>query len=330
MPSPVIHELRCSRVFEWAIPRDFWHGPRRVGRHFAAGALGGYYEDLIHKTYTGREQLSREGVPLVKLGSGSYALHPVTVCQVALGWYERWLDHHYEADLSRFLVLADWLVRNQAMRDGIGGVWPVPYPVPTLGLRSQWVSALVQGQAISVLVRAAHATGREQYLVAAQYAVRPFSIETERGGVRRKQPRGGELYEEYPSSAGSGVLNGFISALWGLYDYVLLTGDPNAEEMFQAGLRWLVDSLPLYDTGYWSRYMLARPRGLSNLASPYYHAEHVIQLYATYALTEDESLRTRAQRWEQYSRSLVALLWVLLVKGTSRAARILQAGTRYP
>jgi len=195
----------------------------------------------------------------------------------------------------------------------------VPYAVSLFGLTPGWPSALVQGQAISVLARAAQATGRPDYRAAAERAVGAFTVDVAPGGVRRKQSRGALLYEEYPSALGSGVLNGFLSALWGLYDYLLLTGDLAVKDLCERGLGGLLGSLSLYDTGYWSRYMLGRPRGVSNLASPYYHAEHIVQLYATYMLTAHDALRAMAERWERYARSSLAVLRVVLVKAASRA-----------
>jgi len=115
-------EIRSSLLFRWMVPSDFWHRQRRMGRHFGPGELEGYYADLIENTNTDRTRVSPIGVPLVRLRAGSYALHPVTVCQVALGWYERWLDCRSHETLDRFLQLADWLVQNQTMRPGVGGV----------------------------------------------------------------------------------------------------------------------------------------------------------------------------------------------------------------
>lgn len=300
------------------VPQDFWHGDREVGRNFTAGQIGGYYNDLTAKAQPFSGPQSPLGVPLERLRPGSYALHPVTVCQVALGWHERWISEKSDGHLEQFLMLTDWLVHNQCSRFGVGGVWPVPYPVDVYRLPAGWISALVQGQAVSALVRAYRATGNVKYLAAAEAAIAPFEVEVSQGGLRNYDDEGNLFFEEYPTASPSRVLNGFISSLWGLYDFAICTGNCLVQTMFADGMRTLRTSLHLYDMGYWSRYSLFHSRGFSNVASPYYHKEHIAQLRATHLLTDDASLARVADRWEKYQRSWVNLSRVVSRKAVSR------------
>lgn len=239
------------------------------------------------------------------------------MCQTALGWYEQWLDDPLEGSLLRFLELADWLINNQIVQPELGGVWPVPYGVPIYELTAGWISALVQGQAISVLARAYQETKKDYYLAALKLAVYPFSIPTEFGGIMRFWKEG-IFFEEYPSPDGSYVLNGFISSLWGLYDYLLIDDDTEVRILYDEGISTLIKNLPEYDTGYWSLYsQFVKPR-LSNLASPYYHKEHIEQLNAYYVLTDAPIFLKYANRWNIYTNNFINMGRIIIAKTLSK------------
>jgi heparosan-N-sulfate-glucuronate 5-epimerase len=306
-------------MHKYFIPNDFWHGKKSPGAHWQPDRVAGYYTCLIHKTRPYGGPLSALGVPLVR-HSGQAYLHPVTVCQVALGWYERWLEEESESDLERFFGLADWLLENEVTRAEVGGVWPVPYGVGLYGLAPGWISALVQGQALSVLARAWYLTRRDAYLATARRGLGPFYKTVSNGGVRAELSGGRVVFEEYPTAAPSVVLNGFISTLWGLRDVSHIGECAEAGVLYEQGLSSLVGSLHEYDTGFWSRYSQYESPRFSNLASPYYHQEHIVQLYVMHALTGEPIFLETARRWERYGRSPLGVARVLWVKTSSRIA----------
>src|SRR5205807_6812044 len=61
-------------------------------------------------------------------------------------------------------------------------------------------------------------------------------------------------YAEYSYAPADRILNGFIQALVGLYDYTQITKDPSGLALFEAGDAEARAELPHYDTGAWSRY----------------------------------------------------------------------------
>jgi heparosan-N-sulfate-glucuronate 5-epimerase len=310
-----MHTL-LEKVIEYT-QNDFWHTKRILGRNIKPNTIGGYYLNLINKTAEYKGEKSDLGIPLVKSGN-KYYLHPVTVCQVALGYHDKWLEYDSSQCLDRFMELANWLVNHQEKKNNGRGVWPIPYGVPIYGLKPGWISSLVQGQAISVLVRAHHETHNDKFLITSELAFHPFQINIADGGVCRYDKEGNIFYEEYPTIEPSCVLNGFISSLWGLYDYAVYTNNSEAKGLFDQGINSLKSSLNLYDTGYWSRYSLFRKPGVSNLASPYYHQEHITQLRATAILTNEPHFEETAKRWEKYSSNLMHIGRVLYKKGFSR------------
>jgi hypothetical protein len=115
-----------------------------------------------------------------------------------------------------------------------------------------WTSGLSQGTALQVLARAWSRTHETQYLTAAQQALGIFKTGPP-SGVRVATPTGSH-YLEYTYAASERILNGFIQSLVGLYEYTKLTGDPQGQQLFEAGDAQARAEVPRYDTGAWSKY----------------------------------------------------------------------------
>lgn len=81
------------------------------------------------------------------------------------------------------------------------------------------LSAMGQGQAISLLSRAFyHSGGNEVYLNTAYAALKPFKVLSKNGGVLSEFMNLYPWYEEYPTVPPIFILNGFMYSLIGLYD----------------------------------------------------------------------------------------------------------------
>jgi hypothetical protein len=295
---------------------DYWHGERRIGPAFRPGELAGYPVDLRAKACDPSGPTNEVGVPLCDYGGDvGFRLHPVTVCQVALGWHDRWLMERQERHLERFFALADWLMIHQSER----GAWPVVVTYRCYGrLEAPWVSALIQGQALSVLARAAVLrpawARRARRAMEASFAL--FELDVARGGVRGEDDCG-PAYEEYPSRWPSLVLNGNISALWGLYDLALVEGDGPARRAFDTAVQALWRRLPRYDLGFWSRYCLY-PYPIPNVASPYYHRAHLVQLEAMERIAPHPLWAVTRARWAGYQERAACRTAALGAKGLFR------------
>ena len=98
-------------------------------------------------------------------------------------------------------------------------------------------SAMVQGEAIALLVRGYLLTQDEKYLECAEKALQPYETQVEDGGVLRYF-MGMPFYEEYPTPTPSLVLNGFIggwsieSAVYGALMGLASTGMHQAFKQF--------------------------------------------------------------------------------------------------
>jgi hypothetical protein len=251
------------------------------GSFVDAASPRGYYIDFTAKTRTGD-------------AADHDALLPADLAQVALGWWERHLAGESTAD--RFLDAARSLRRHGVAADG-DLLWPYDVPVAKYGLAPPWYSALAQGQAASVLVRA-HALTREPELAeAARRAVAPLLPGSRSGLVAAT--REGPVPEEAPSKPPSLILNGWIYALWGLWDVARGLDDDVAGAAFDASAACLRRTLQRYDLGWWSRYSLF-PHRLPDLAKPFYHRLHADQLEMLNALVQHADFAAVAARWRRY------------------------------
>ena len=121
-----------------------------------------------------------------------------------------------------------------------------------------------------------------------------------------------------PSNPPSLILNGWIYALWGLWDVAAGLGSTEARVLFDESLKALQASLADYDTGWWSRYSLWA--GGRDLAKPFYHRIHVVQLEALHLLTGVRGFAAVASRWREYDTG-IAPARAVLAKGREVLAR---------
>ena len=161
----------------------------------------------------------------------------------ANGYY---LSGHENANLHQLLAEVIPLATQRA-----GGIaWEYLFHFD--GGVPPWTSGLSQGTALQVLARAWSRFKEPADLTAAQQALGIFERPPPQG-VRVATPAGA-LYAEYTYAPSDRILNGFIQALVGLYDYTSITGDPLGLTLFNAGDAEARAEVPHYDTGGWSLY----------------------------------------------------------------------------
>ncbi len=281
---------------------DFWHEPPEVNPRAAYDALGEYYMPFRRKAdYAGA--FDSQGVPLLNYrGAIGRQYNPIAVAQYGLGNFNLYQRTGSPLRKARFLAASNWLASNQERNAAGLPVWnhhfDWEYRTP---LKAPWYSALAQGQGISLLVRAHKATGHRPYLAAAADAFQAFLVPMEKGGVTFTDASGDTWFEEYVTSPPTHILNGFIWAIWGVFDYYLATSNVTAGELFTQAISTLAKNLKAYDIGFWSLYEQSGTR-MRMLASSFYHALHITQLKILHALTGEEIFQRCAERWERYRR----------------------------
>lgn len=279
--------LNRYNVKKWC--RMLWgnsllHVHQGVGRCYSRSSVRGYYNDLTEKV-SDKELLDEEGIPLFEYPEG-VGYFSIQIFQYGLGANDLYLLYGDEGMREKSLRCARWAVRHQNA-DGSWSTFDVRYPEHPF-------SAMAQGEGVSLLLRAYEWCKDERMLEAAGRAYNFMKVSTDKGGTMAYD--GGEVlcyeYTHLPL-----VLNGWVFALWGIYDYALYTKDAAAYDLFERSTGALLNRLGGYDNGYWSMYDLG-----GKIASPFYHDLHIAQLEVMYEMTHKEEFRCYAKKWGKYKR----------------------------
>ena len=262
-----------------------------------------YYLDFSSK-FDFPGEFDQNGIPVYEHQSQGKFYHPIVICQYALGLFEILQTSSPQNEKIRlnFIKQADWLVENGVTFKEKGLIWEINYNISEYGLNRPWYSAMAQGEAMSVLMRAYHISGNRNYVGAAEKALYPFNLEVSEGGLINYF-KNFLIYEEYPSPLHTvGVLNGFMFSLFGLYDLNRFINDIRAGELFSEGVNSLKKLLPFYDIGSWSQYYLFdHPRTYP--ASFTYHMLVVEQLKALAVISGEKVFSDYSEKWFGYSKN---------------------------
>jgi len=289
-----------------AVGRSYRHRNQGIGRSFMPGRLEGYFIDLTAKT-SYDSSTDDDGLPLTP-ARRQLIHHPTVVLQFGLGHWDRWIASGRTSDEHRahFLSAARWAAKAIDQRGGLS-IWPA------LGFQmASPYSAMTQGLAASVLVRGWSLNKEEAWLAHARGAVHNMLSPIESGGTSRRVGSGITL-EEGPQVPHNTVLNGWVFALYGLYDVTRVDHPENAHltAALDESLEALLQMLPDFDAGWWSRYDTD-----GHLASPFYHRLHVAQLDAleqTFPAHAARIAPTRL-RWERALDSRLKMARAILTK----------------
>src|SRR3954451_14923299 len=230
--------------------RQFWHGkpnfpPRpdlapdpctRPPSNNPAGARIVFEGDpLVFQYYPG------QGIQIQPLANFGLANGLITACR----------RDPASCDRATLKQLLDELV---AIRSSRGGFVTWEYRFYFGGGTPPWTSGLSSGTAIQALARASEPSilNDKSYLRVAHSSLGVFKTRAP-VGVRVKSGRGAH-YLIYSFDRHLRVLNAFLQAITGLYDYAKVSGDHVARSLWKAGARAARGELHLYDTGRWSRY----------------------------------------------------------------------------
>jgi hypothetical protein len=286
--------------------------------------LSGYYNDLTLEVRTSN---AVDGLERLRQLVTDPHVNLTSVAQLGIGAWQLARD---EPDwLKVTTAAARWLASQLDDNGRLVFRWAMPH---TYELEPPWISAMTQGEAVSLFVRAAPEddSPHELFSAAARAVLPLLGAST----VVAQTPEGPVL-QEYPTNPPAHVLNGWIFGLWGLYDLAIMgEGDfvpaevaGLASSAFDQGVSALAARLPRYDTWGWSRYDLF-PHPIVHVASPFYHRLHIEQLRATNALAPNHVFEQTAARWERSAATLVGQAAAVsrkaafrIVRPRSRAAR---------
>ncbi|NLH10440.1 MAG: hypothetical protein GX464_03730 [Holophagae bacterium] len=285
--------------------------------------LGAYPLDFRPRLREGHYPTSDfEGVPMWPHpvdGRPRYFTTAMTSCALAL-W------HHFVVDgdsgsLHRMLRIARRL---------LAGCWEGSELHLLDDGREPLLSAMSQGEAMSVLCRAWQATGEEEYRVGALACLGPFRRSVEdRGVIGRFSASGSVWFEELTTKPLHHILNGMVYAIWGLQDLASATGNLEAFELSEMGVQAIETEIGRFDLGWWSSYWVPEPGGVCYPASAMYHSLHICQLRALGWVHGRTKILAAADRFRSYaSRPLNRLRAAYTLLKGKRQLRAHRAGAK--
>ena len=262
-----------------------YHVNQGVGKCYSKETIKGYYNDLTEKVT--RFGNNDDSIPVTVLDNGEKMYFSTTIFQYGLASYDLYLMNKETSFLKKMINCADWAVDNIEQNGG----WV------TLAFENEKepYSAMSQGEGISLLIRAHIETQTPKYLDCARKAMELMLTDICDGGVISYKDDEITLYEYTYRPL---VLNGWIFALWGMYDYYKYFQDEKVQNIFERALDSFKKNLPKFDAKYWSKYDIEK-----RIASPFYHKLHIAQLRVMHDLYEDEIYKEYADKWEKYQKS---------------------------
>ena len=265
-----------------------------------------YPLDLVPVSELSFIPLDQAGVPYQPASHDGPDRYDAThIAQYALAHWNAYLKSEDDVHREAVMAQAHWLLAHQVSLSNDAGGWPIHmYSASRL-----YLSACTQGNGCSVLLRAYQLTHEDDFLQAARRAVRTFELDILDGGVNAPIGTEGLFFEEIAVYPASHTLKGHILALFGLYDYALLTKDSVAEVLIQRGIVALHTLLDAFDTGYWTRYDLLHKR----LATSSEHMVHVALLTAVAACFDCKYCTSLVVRWRRYQRRPTTYMQYLLI-----------------
>lgn len=297
---------------------DYWHIQYPINSKWEE-----YFWDMSQKAIDCQLPRDEEGITTYVGEDGNTYYSSIELAQYAMASYQAYLktDDTYwlgesRKHIEKFISLAkthkevEVTVLNE-------------YPVDLYKINHSWPTSLGFGVAISVLVRLNQISNKESYITFAKELAKSFFVSIEEGGVRREiSHRTGRLVllEEYATSHLSGVLNGHIFGLWGLYDLAQIDNQYFAE--FDFLQKNLSENLDIWNGKFWSLYDATHLEGKKmNFASAHYHLLHVKMLLILYRITGNDKYATFAEECIKTKYGLISRLKALLIKIIFRLKR---------
>lgn len=252
------------------------------------------------------EPLDQDSVEMIRYAGGVH-YQPVELCHrcnTFLLAYERTGDSLFR---ERAIRTADAILDICDNKDGaLYARYPFAYRLhddDRLSFSPPWYSGMAQGEVTGILARVHELTGDSTYLRAADSVF--LSLLRVRGEGAEPWVAyvdTGRFYwiEEFPQEVRPGkVLNGFVAALLGVYDYYRVTGSDSAKLVWDLSVTTLKHYLPSYRRdGDYSYYCL----GHKGPASPEYHRLHIRQMEQLHAITGDPLFSRMAETFRADAR----------------------------
>lgn len=227
-----------------------------------------------------------------------YFYHPCEIAQAVCAYYDLFVKTKDKKYIELLLANTIWLENNYVEYKN-AYVYPFPFAIKSFGNKAGWISGMYQGIILSAFIRANLITNDAKYLVSAQKVYNSYQFNLGEKYGFKVEDEYGLWFEESMLKPATHILNGFIYAIFGLYDFYKITKNTDVKTIIDRCFETLKVTLPQYDMGYWSYYDLN-----GTIASYSYHEKmHIPLLRALYEISGEIIFNTYENKWIKYNNS---------------------------
>lgn len=246
--------------------------------------------------------LDEDSVELFEYNHGKY-YHPTFLahrCQNFIGTYYATNDRKY---LNRCIKYAHKIMSECVLVDDGVTYLKVMFKFQlhgdsTIKFEPPWVSGMSQGEVISVMMHLFEITNDSTYFKYGDDLFKAYlrPQDEHKYWNCRVDSNGYYWMEEYPHDEKPGMtLNGYIGAIYGIYDYYRVTRSPEAKAVYDLSLTTIKKYLPQYRVkGEYSLYCLGHQVKIGRG----YHSLHVEMFRNLYRMCGDEYFEAMADLFE--------------------------------
>jgi len=270
----------------------------------------------------------KNGIPLFDVSffrfKGPPIYHVGVISRYALAHYELWQAGNSSSE-EEFIRCCNWLIENAAYDPNNRYMtWYSPLPLRIPKANPPWLSGMRQGQVISTLLRFYIHEKSDQVADLLKSAIQGFMYSIDEGGLVTRLANGSSFIEEIAYKPSVHILNGCLYGVFGIYEYLQIFKEPEIAELLETCTQGVVESLDLFDLGWWSLYSL---RIRFNITDHFYHKLHIEQLKHLGIILECKEMTDRAAKWDDNFQSSICrsrhlatrFLWLY----TSRSFKVL-------
>ncbi len=252
-------------------------------------------------------EIEADGLAVFRnFSTGEVEPHPIVWAQYAMAALLEWENTGDDVWLERAVRNAEELIDTHVEHDGAWWYqydWPWTYIDRTL--TEPWWSGMAQGEALTVFSRLAAI--QPENPAWREAADRTFASFPQRGSGNAHPWStviidGYLWFEEYAGDQPPlQVMNGHVFAIFGLYEYWLLTGDEHAAEYIDGGATTILAAMPVIRVPGGVSYYCAQAGYCQQSAwqNGSYHPIHIQQLEALGRITADPAF----EEWATLLRS---------------------------
>jgi len=146
--------------------------------------------------------------------------NPVTIAQFSIANFNKFKETNQLNYLEVFNRHINFLINNIEYKGKTMAAYSYDFPFPLYSLKKGWHSGLAQAEVSMALMRYCYLYKDEKIIELIDSIVQFMLLPIEKGGLKSISPEGGLWIEEYPSCPNSYVLNGFLTIIICLFEYV--------------------------------------------------------------------------------------------------------------